>query len=549
MKKTEIIELIINGENSGIEFKRDDIRPEQLAKEIVALANLKGGHILLGVEDDGTITGIIREDLSEWVADTVFGRYVHPVILPYYEEVLMDNAKRIAVITIENEPLKPYVVRANDRETAYVRIGSVSRAATREQLGRLCSVSGMIHTEIMPVSRTSFSSLDKARLENYLCDIINDPDVPASDVAWVKRLKALGFMTDGVTDEAVCTIAGLLLFGIRPRQIMKQAGFRLMFFNSLNKEYQAQMDKVLDAPMVGRFQVEDNNRRLIDAGLIEKCLESIEPFITEEPNEIDENFRRVTKWLYPYEAIRELIINALGHRDWTRFGDIEISGYKDRLEIISPGALPNSMTVEKMLAGQRSARNNIIVEVLRDYGYVDARGMGVRTKVLPAMKSQGKEPEFIATEDYLKTILLKISNQSLSLSDNMIIDKQKNVGKKSITTQSKSGKEIGNNLINGSFKGQSSPLPDSITVHKQENVGKRSITTQNPSVKSNINTEKTSVKILEAVKNQKSITIPELSNLIGVTERSIERNINKLQSDGLLNRVGGRKHGYWKIIN
>jgi ATP-dependent DNA helicase RecG len=195
MNKTDIIELIVNGENSGVEFKRDDLRPKQLAKEIVALANLKGGHILLGVEDDGTITGITRKNLSEWVADTVFGRYVHPVILPYDEEVLMDNAKRVAVMTIENETFKPYVIRANDRETAYVRIGSVSRTATREQLGRFCSMSGMIHTEIMPVSRTSFSSLDKARLENYLRDIINDPDIPVSDEAWIKRLKALGFMT------------------------------------------------------------------------------------------------------------------------------------------------------------------------------------------------------------------------------------------------------------------------------------------------------------------------------------------------------------------
>ena len=120
----------------------------------------------------------------------------------------------------------------------------------------------------------------------------------------------------------------------------------------------------------------------------------MEPFVTQEPDYIDENFRREKKWFYPFEAIRELLINALAHRDWTRFVDVEIAGYKDRLEIISPGALPNSMTVEKMVAGQRSARNLIIVEVLRDYGYVDARGMGVRTKVIPALKAVGWSPYF-----------------------------------------------------------------------------------------------------------------------------------------------------------
>ena len=95
MMKAELLEIIANGENSGVEFKLDDIRPEQLAKEVVALANLKGGHILLGVADDKTIVGISRSNLCEWVADTVFARYVHPLILPYYEEVVMGNRRDV----------------------------------------------------------------------------------------------------------------------------------------------------------------------------------------------------------------------------------------------------------------------------------------------------------------------------------------------------------------------------------------------------------------------------------------------------------------------
>ena len=93
MLKSELLEIIANGENSGVEFKRDDLRPEQLAKEIVALVNFQGGKLLLGVEDDGSITGIQRPDLETWVMDTVFGRYVHPLILPFYEEVLLDEGK------------------------------------------------------------------------------------------------------------------------------------------------------------------------------------------------------------------------------------------------------------------------------------------------------------------------------------------------------------------------------------------------------------------------------------------------------------------------
>ena len=71
-----------------------------LLEEIVALVNLKGGSILLGVEDDGSISGIQRDDLELWVMDPVFGRYVHPMILPYYEVLALDNGKRVAVITL-----------------------------------------------------------------------------------------------------------------------------------------------------------------------------------------------------------------------------------------------------------------------------------------------------------------------------------------------------------------------------------------------------------------------------------------------------------------
>jgi ATP-dependent DNA helicase RecG len=78
------------------------------------------------------------------------------------------------------------------------------------------------------------------------------------------------------------------------------------------------------------------------------------------------------------------------------------------MEIVSPGSLQNSMTIDKMIAGQRSPRNTLIVDMLRDCGYVDARGMGVRTKIIPLMRRDNQtEPIFEATEDYVKTVLLR----------------------------------------------------------------------------------------------------------------------------------------------
>ncbi|MDY0229167.1 MAG: putative DNA binding domain-containing protein [Candidatus Cloacimonadaceae bacterium] len=407
MLKHELLEIIINGESSEIEFKRDDLKPEQLAKEIVAFANSYGGKLFVGIEDDGTISGIQRADFEPWVMDSVCGRYVHPSLVPKYEEIQVEEGLRVAVISIPMGSSKPYVVHHNDREDFYIRVGSLSKLATREQIVRMSASGGMLHVETMPVPRTSMKSMDKARLENYFRDILSEPSLPQTEEEWEERLEDMGFLASSSNQKKACTIAGLVLFGINPRRYLKQAGLRIMVFDSSDKQYKALLDIVLDGPMVARVEVTNHRvSGIIDDGLVEKAASALYPFITEESSTIDKGFRRPLKWLYPWNAIRELLLNALAHRDWTRSTDIEISRYKDRLEVISPGALPNSMTVEKMIGGRRTPRNTIIMEVLRDYQYVDARGMGIRTKVIPIMKEfNGMEPVFEETDDYLKTIL------------------------------------------------------------------------------------------------------------------------------------------------
>ena len=81
--------------------------------------------------------------------DTVFGRYVHPMIIPFYEEVQADEQHRVAVITVSQGVTKPYVVRSKDREDIYIRVGSTSRLATREQQARLYALGGMLHAGIV----------------------------------------------------------------------------------------------------------------------------------------------------------------------------------------------------------------------------------------------------------------------------------------------------------------------------------------------------------------------------------------------------------------
>jgi ATP-dependent DNA helicase RecG len=183
----------------------------------------------------------------------VFGRYVHPTILPCYEEVALNNGRRVAVITIGAGVTKPYVLRHNDREDIYVRVGTTSRLASREQQARLFASGAMIHPETIAVSGTGLSDLSGDRLSDYLVGYMQEPGVPLSDDEWRGRLTGLGFMTPASDGRQLCSIAGLVLFGRNPRRALPQAGIGWMVFEGNDKAYRARDDAIIDGPLVAKL--------------------------------------------------------------------------------------------------------------------------------------------------------------------------------------------------------------------------------------------------------------------------------------------------------
>ncbi len=365
--------------------------------------------MLLGVEDDGTVSGLTKPATERWVMDTVFGRYILPQVLPFYEEIALDDGKRIGIVTVEQGTTKPYVLRHNDREDIYIRVGTLSRLASREQQARLFASSAMLHAETLPVSGTSLADLSTERLTNYLVEYMRDLTAPDSTAAWEARLSGLSLLVPTPQGSRACSIAGLLLFGRNPRRALPQAGIRWMAFAGNDKQYQALDDATLDGPLVPLTRtLEGGGSETLEFDLVSRLIERMTPFVSTEGATLGPDLRRTRDWHYPIEAVREGLLNAIIHRDWTRSVEVEVVAYADRLEITSPGALHNAMTVEKMLAGQRSARNPILVDVMRDYGYVDARGMGVRLKIVPLTQQfTGKDARFEAEDDYVRVILPK----------------------------------------------------------------------------------------------------------------------------------------------
>jgi ATP-dependent DNA helicase RecG len=170
----------------------------------------------------------------------------------------------------------------------------------------------------------------------------------------------------------------------------------------------------------------------------------------------------------------------------------------DRLEIISPGALPNTMTIDKMIAGRRTPRNPIVLEVMRDYGYVDARGMGVRTKVIPLTRQlTGTDPVFEAADDYLKTTL-----KSRPVPDNVL-------------------------------KKNELPL---ITDLNEQSVPK--------------NTVKNWLQgqLLSLIKDNPRITYDDLAAQTKHNRKSVQRHMQALKKKGMLRRIGSPKGGHWEVM-
>jgi ATP-dependent DNA helicase RecG len=188
-----------------------------------------------------------------------------------------------------------------------------------------------------------------------------------------------------------------VLFGLRPNRHLPQAGITAATYPSSEKDYDAKARAIVRGPVVALLAASGD---VVETGVIEQALDFVRRNISITAG-IDEGGRRQERWDYPLEAIREAVVNAVAHRDYTiTVTDIELSIYSDRLEVISPGRLPNTVTVEKMRAGYRASRNELIKEVLRDYRYIEATGLGVPRKIIQGMRAHnGTDPDLVEDDD------------------------------------------------------------------------------------------------------------------------------------------------------
>ncbi|MGI8815243.1 MAG: ATP-binding protein [Pseudonocardia sp.] len=383
--RTELLELIRNGENSGVEFKRDTVDARGLAREIVALANLAGGRILLGVDDDGSVAGITRPDLEEWVMQACRDK-VRPEIIPFFEIVRDVVPGRDVAIVEVTHGYALHAVWHNNHRTYYVRVGSTNRDPNENELARLLQQRGSLRAELQPVSGTNYDTLDERRIADYF-GRVRQPPLPADQDSRTRLL----INTEFLTADGPATVAGMLLFSTEASRYLPHAGISAAAYPGQEKDYAAIERVQLRGPLTGLYSAAG----IVEAGLVEQAWAFVARTAGGSSRIVD-GARRVDVPAYPQAVIREVIVNAVVHRDYLLTStDIELSVYADRLEVISPGQLPNGITIDAMRDGARAARNQLLKDIMRDYDYMEHMGMGVPRTIIAGMRAHnGTEPDF-----------------------------------------------------------------------------------------------------------------------------------------------------------
>ncbi len=379
MTPTELQNLIQQGENIAVEFKAMPVRPETIAREIVAFANGAGGTLLLGVSDTGDLLGLDNhERTEEWVMN-IARTLVVPAINIHYSAVAIDH-KTIGVLVVPKGKDKPY--QAGDKYL--VRVGSTNRLATQSELMRLFQLSGVFHYDSIAVNNAGFNDLNMAALDQYFAsygfEFSKEPET-------AKRQLLMN--TDILTETGEPTIGGLLMFGINPARYLSHAAIMFAHFNG---------DEIT-AELIDRQEIIGTLPQQVDTALavIKNNLLS--------PSTIEGAKRKDTGLLPPDKVLREMIVNACVHRNYAITGSrIRILMYRNRIECISPGRLPNTVTVEKLRSGVSYAANPILLKFMDNLRYIDRLGRGF-PMIFREMQQLGKAVDVYEFGEELRVII------------------------------------------------------------------------------------------------------------------------------------------------
>lgn len=337
METTELIDLLSRGEDSRQQFKTDMNNADALAAEIVAFSNTAGGRIFIGVNDDGSVRGLSGADVARLnqLISNVASQVVRPAVNPLTENAPHPNGT-VMVVSIAEGVNKPYM---DKNGTIWVKNGSDKRRATsREEMQRLFQQAGLVHADETPVAGLSAGDVDMPYFEGFFEQQFGEP-LAQHNQPLPQLLSNMNLMNQGQLN-----VAGSLLFARAPQYALPAFIVKAVAF-------------------VGT-QIEDE--RYIDSrditGKLADVFQQTLGFIIANTRAAqgEQGFNSPGMPEIPRIVWEELVANALIHRDYFISAPVRVMVFTDRVEIISPGHLPNNLTIENIKAGNSNMRNPIL---------------------------------------------------------------------------------------------------------------------------------------------------------------------------------------------
>ena len=336
METIEILTILSQGEDSLNQFKKNITNADSLAAEIVAFSNGKGGSLFIGVDDDGTVTGLSKEDiqrLNQLVSNTA-SQSVIPAVNPT-TMIATVHGLLILIVEVPKGINKPY---QDKNGVFWVKSGADKRKATsREEIQRLFQSSGMLHADVNP-SGLTVADLDMPYFQRFFekryGEKLEDQALPLE--------QTITNMNLGIAGEL--NLTGALLFSKNPSTrlpvfIVKAGAFPGETITT---------ESYLDSRDIGG--------KIAD--IFQQTLSFIFANITHVQG--DQTVNSAGDPEIPRIVLEELLTNAFVHRDYFISAPIRVFVFVDRVEIISPGHLPNNLTVENIKAGNSNSRNPVL---------------------------------------------------------------------------------------------------------------------------------------------------------------------------------------------
>lgn len=371
-------------ENLYLERKNSRVQDREVAHQISAMANASGGTIVVGIEDNGEITGI--SDVRENELRKVPFDFLQKVPQHEVETITSENGKKVFLYHIS--PTPDEVIKGKDGE-AYLRVGDSSRKLSAEQLLELEYSKGVRSYESQILKDASLDDLNVDLIKEY-CQILK---LSVSEPLDILKSRGLIRQKEGGWD---ITVAAILLFGKIPTQFLPSARVRFLRYEGteagVGSDFNVVKDVTLEKPLhdliaEGKQLIASQMREFQQLGM-------------------DGKFKKISE--YPEFAWLEGLVNAVTHRDYSVSGDyIRIMMFDDRIEFVSPGKLPSIVTV-KNIQNTRFSRNPLIARVLSDFGWVRELNEGVK-RIYTDMKSYFLEPP-VFSEPNKKTVKLVLKN-------------------------------------------------------------------------------------------------------------------------------------------